>query len=184
MPRHLSGRRPSSNSQIEVRICINVLTMSLRLPRHHDADSSTLASTPAHPRRPGVDTVYSVCDGRCVTGPLKTYVREARIAYLTSFDGLAGVASIVSILQLRGQASFGFLRVLRLYRLAKMVGHGVVVYQLCCLVCTLGEHDLFLHLHIAMLRCRARRWWTIGTLLLLLWRRARGARSPASSPSC
>ena len=40
--------------------------MSLRLPRHHDADSSTLASTPAHPRRPGVDTVYSVCDGRCV----------------------------------------------------------------------------------------------------------------------
>ena len=115
---------------------------------------------------------------------LKTYVREARIAYLTSFDGLAGVASIVSILQLRGQASFGFLRVLRLYRLAKMVGHGVVVYQLCCLVCTLGEQDLFLHLHIAMLRCRARRWWTIGTLLLLLWRRARGARSPASSPSC
>lgn len=125
---------------------------------------------------------------------LKTYVREARIAYLTSFDGLAGVASIVSILQLRGQASFGFLRVLRLYRLAKMVGHGVVVYQVCCLVCAVGEQTLIKmsvvpllnkgHLHIAMLRCRTRRWWTIGTLLLLLWRRARGARSPASSPSC
>ena len=52
---------------------------------------------------------------------LKVYLREARIAYLTSFDGVARIASVLPIVQLRGQAPLGFLRVLRVYQLAKMV---------------------------------------------------------------
>ncbi len=52
---------------------------------------------------------------------LKVYLREARIAYLTSFDGVARLASVLPIVQLRGQAPLGFLRALRVYQLAKMV---------------------------------------------------------------
>jgi hypothetical protein len=59
---------------------------------------------------------------------VKVYLREARIAYLLSFDGIAGMASIAPIVELHAQASIGFLRVLRVYRLARKVGWLGAVY--------------------------------------------------------
>jgi hypothetical protein len=41
--------------------------------------------------------------------------------YLLSFDGVASIASVVPILRIYSQASVGFLRVLRVYRLARKV---------------------------------------------------------------
>ena len=49
--------------------------------------------------------------------PPSIYTRR----YLLSFDGIASIASVVPILRIHSQASVGFLRVLRVYRLARKV---------------------------------------------------------------
>ena len=73
---------------------------------------------------------------------VKVYLREARIAYLLSFDGIASMASIAPIVELHAQASIGFLRVLRVYRLARKVGWlGAVCFPLGAHVwLSLGMH--------------------------------------------
>ena len=70
---------------------------------------------------------YTFCAAFIVDFVVKFYLSESRLVYLASFDGLAAIGSIIPVFVVQSQASYGFLRVLRVYRLARKIHNQTTV---------------------------------------------------------